>query len=350
MVSYSLSSLADLVALDVDTIIDVRSPSEYAEDHLPGAINLPVLDDAERAQVGTLYKQVSPFDARKIGGALVAQNTAKHLQTALTEKDGGWQPLVYCWRGGQRSGAFATILEQVGWRVRLLKGGYQSYRRQVVHSLYDQNLPHRLVLIDGGTGTAKTALLQHLHSAGAQVIDLEGLAAHRGSLFGAVADAQPSQKMFESRLVGELGRLDPERVTFVEAESSKIGERLMPPSLWDAMGQAPRVRISAPLAARGAYLSTAYDDLTTDADRLSALIDKLRPYHPAERIAQWHGQAGEKQWEGLAKDLIEHHYDPRYEKSAARQPAPTTTLDLPDLSEATLARTAAELIRQFNAG
>ena len=193
----------------VDTLIDVRAPSEFAEDHLPGAINLPVLDDAQRAEVGTIYKQQSPFDARKIGGALVATNTARHLQTALSDKQGNWQPLVYCWRGGQRSGAFATILSQVGWRVQLLQGGYRSYRRLVVGLLYDAPLPFDLIPIEGGTGTAQTALLSHLSDAGAQTLDLEGLAAHRGSLFGGTGQPQPPQKLFESGLAGALSALDP---------------------------------------------------------------------------------------------------------------------------------------------
>ncbi|HCQ56919.1 MAG TPA: tRNA 2-selenouridine(34) synthase MnmH, partial [Sulfitobacter sp.] len=223
MTPCTLTALSDLATLDVDTIIDVRAPMEFAEDHLPGAINLPVLSDAQRAEVGTIYKQVSPFDARKIGGALVARNTARHLQTALADKNGGWQPLVYCWRGGQRSGAFSTILDQVGWRVQLLRGGYRSYRRLVVAALYDTPMLHRLMLIEGGTGTAKTRLLHHLAKAGAQVLDLEGLAQHRGSLFGAVDGGQPHQKMFESRLAQALTPLDPAQVTWVEAESSKIG-------------------------------------------------------------------------------------------------------------------------------
>ena len=344
-----LSALSDLDTLSVDTIIDVRAPAEFAEDHLPGAINLPVLSDAERAEVGTIYKQVSPFDARKIGGALVARNTARHLQTALAEKDGSWQPLVYCWRGGQRSGAFSTILDQVGWRVQLLRGGYRSYRRLVVESLYDTPLPHRLMLIEGGTGTAKTRLLEHLSAAGAQVLDLEGLAAHRGSLFGAVAENQPHQKMFESRLAQALRPLDPARITWVEAESSKIGAITLPPSLWAAMIAAPRVEIAAPLAARARFLCRAYDDLTTDPAQLEGRIEKLRPYHSAETIAEWQAQAATGDWARLAEGLIGQHYDPRYAKAASRSAAPLQRLTLPDLEEATLAKTAETLHARFSA-
>jgi len=336
-----LTSLVDLRHLPADTIIDVRSPSEFSEDHVPGAINLPVLSDAQRAEVGTIYVQDSAFKARKIGGALVAQNTATHLQGPLADHGGDWQALVYCWRGGQRSGAFATILNQVGWRVEILKGGYQSYRRLVVSTLYDTPLTHRIMLIEGGTGTAKTALLHHLSNAGAQILDLEGLAGHRGSLFGATADGQPAQKMFETLLAEALGNLDPTRITFVEAESSKIGERMIPPSVWAKMQTAPRIAISAPLSERATFLCRAYADLTTDAETLTSQIDQLRPYHGREVIEAWHAMAGTADWHSLASGLISAHYDPRYAKSAADAPKPQRHFDLPNLDDATLAATAA---------
>tara|TARA_R110002110_G_scaffold171307_30_gene373716 strand:- start:444 stop:1490 length:1047 start_codon:yes stop_codon:yes gene_type:complete len=347
MTPLTLRTLADLAALPVDTIIDVRAPSEFAEDHLPGAINLPVLNDAERAEVGTRYKRTSPFYARKIGAALVARNTAAHLVGPLADKQGDWQPLVYCWRGGQRSGAFATILDQVGWRVHLLKDGYRSYRRLVVQMLYDTPLPHRIALISGGTGTAKTDLLQHLKTAGAQVLDLEGLAQHRGSLFGATGSAQPAQKMFESRVAAALSPLDPARLTWVEAESSKIGARIIPPSVWSAMASAPRIEISAPLSARAAYLCRAYTDLTADPVRLNKQIDHLRPFHAAALIERWHELALSGNWAALAEQLMQAHYDPRYQKSASAAAAPMGQLPLPDLRDTTLADAAAHLAQKF---
>ncbi len=347
MKPLTLTSLAELADLTVDTIIDVRSPAEFAEDHMPGAINLPVLYDAERADVGTMYKQVSPFSARKVGAALVARNTATHLGGPLADKSGGWQPLVYCWRGGQRSGAFATILDQVGWRVTLLQGGYRSYRRLVVDALYDRALPHRIALVSGGTGTAKTEMLHHLQEAGAQVLDLEGLARHRGSLFGATEVAQPSQKMFESRITSALGRLEPSRLTWVEAESSKVGNRIIPPALWTAMCAAPRVEIHAPLQARATYLCRAYAELKEDPARLHRQIDHLRPYHAAKQIAQWQEQADTGDFVALAEGLMQTHYDPRYEKANASALSPMRRLDLPDLEAATLRAAAARLTADF---
>lgn len=348
MTPLILTALNDIATCNADTIIDVRSPSEFAQDHIPGAINLPVLSDDERATVGTIYKQESSFTARKIGAALVAKNAATHLMGPLAQKAGDWQPLVYCWRGGQRSGSFAAILDQVGWRVQLLKGGYRSYRRLVVRSVYDRDLPHRLTLIEGGTGTAKTRLLDHLAQAGAQVIDLEGLANHRGSLFGGREGGQPSQKMFESRLAAALDKLDPDRMTWIEAESSKVGARLVPSAVWHAMRAAPRIEIKAPTAARAKFLATAYSDLTDDRDRLHRQIDLLRPYHAADTIATWHGLANDTAWEALAGALVSTHYDPRYAKSMGRSDKTFQTISLDDLDESTLSQTAKDLAQRFS--
>jgi tRNA 2-selenouridine synthase len=346
MIPVKLSSLSDLSRVPADTIIDVRAPSEFAQDHLPGAINLPVLTDAERAEVGTIYTRESAFLARKIGAALVAANAARHLQGPLADKSGAWQPLIYCWRGGQRSGAFATILDQVGWRVHLLEGGYRSYRRLVVATLYETPLPHQLTVIEGGTGTAKTRLLHHLRDAGAQVIDLEGLAQHRGSLFGGLSVEQPSQKLFESRLATELSKLDPNRMTWIEAESSKVGARLIPPALWALMGSAPRIEIRAPLAARAAFLCRAYADLTEDIETLHRQIDRLRSYHAADKIDAWHALAEAGDFAALAAALVLDHYDPRYAKSAARHDMAMRHLDMNDLDDVTLAAAARRLMAE----
>ena len=316
--AISLTSLRDLASLGFDDIIDVRAPAEWADDHLPGAINLPVLDDAERAEVGTIYKQVSPFTARKVGAALVAANAARHLRGPLADKPGGWRPLVYCWRGGQRSGSFASILAQIGWRVETIAGGYKAWRGLVVDALYDQPFPCRLVVLDGNTGSAKTDILNMLPGLGVQVLDLEGLARHRGSLFGAVAEGQPSQKAFETALAMAMLALDPTRVVVVEAESSKVGNCRLPAGLWRAMLAAPRVAIVAPLAARAEYLARAYGDLSGDLARLAGLIDLLRPVHAGEVVEGWQAMAVGGQFEALAAGLMEAHYDPRYDKHRAR--------------------------------
>ncbi len=337
-----LTSVAEAAALDVDTIIDVRSPAEYAQDHLPGAINLPALSNDERARVGTIYKQVSPFDARKIGAALVAKNVAAHLEGPLAEKTGGWRPLVYCWRGGQRSGSFATILRAVGWRTDLVEGGYKSWRRLVLETL-EQPIRAPVVVLDGNTGSAKTAILQAARAQGAQVIDLEGLANHRGSIFGALPGGQPAQTGFEGKLALALARLDPARPVILEAESAKVGQLQLPKSLWAALRTAPRLRLLAPLPARAAYLARAYADIVADPLRLTRLIDQLRPYHAAEVIHRWHGLAEARAFEALAAELMQRHYDPRYDKHRARQDHRVIEIAAANLAPEALTALAAEV-------
>lgn len=330
VMAVTLTSLSDLASHGFDDIIDVRAPAEFAEDHLPGAISLPVLDDEERARVGTIYKQVSPFSARKIGAALVAKNAAAYLQGPLADKPGGWRPLVYCWRGGQRSGSFATILSQIGWRVETLAGGYKTWRGLVVREVYDTPVRAPVVVLDGNTGSAKTEVLNLLPGFGVQVIDLEGLARHRGSLFGAMG-AQPSQKAFEGALALALAGLDPSRPVVVEAESSKIGNCRLPPEIWKAMVAAPRVAIAAPRSVRAEYLARAYADLTGDAGRLAETVRLLRPSHPAEVIEDWLALAAAGQFAALADGLMERHYDPRYGKHRARMAVPLVEVGADDL-------------------
>ena len=297
-------------------IIDVRSPGEFAVDHVPGAINLPVLSDAERAQVGTIYVQQSRFLARRLGAAHVARNIAAHLEGALADKPGAYAPLVYCWRGGQRSNAMATVLGQVGWRVSVLKGGYRTWRRAVTAALYDAEPDIRVILLDGDTGSGKTEILARLSRLGVQTLDLEGLAGHRGSLFGGFRGAeQPSQKMFESRLMEALARLDRDRPILVEAESSKIGERMTPPMLWKAMAAAPCIELEVPLAARARYLVRAYDDIVLDPAALEETLGRLPGRHGRKRLADWLDLARAGEFEALAQSLMQEHYDPAYQRS-----------------------------------
>ena len=314
----SPGDLSSLLRAPFGAIVDVRSPAEFAEDHVPGAINLPALSNEERAEIGTIYVQESRFRARRLGAAYVSRNVAASLEGALREMPADWRPLVYCWRGGQRSGSVATIYGQIGWRVSVLRGGYRAYRRLVTDMVRKALLPHRFLLIDGNTGTGKTALLARLAARGHQVLDLEALAVHRGSLFGGRAEAQPSQKAFEGRLAAALSRLSPSRPVVVEAESNRIGALLLPPSVWAAMQDAPRIEVDAPLAARAVYLSKAYDDLLVDRSALIATLQHLRPYHSGQDLVAWEDMARAGQFEALAQALMQAHYDPRYAKARLR--------------------------------
>ena len=326
-------------------VIDVRSPGEFAEDHVPGAVNLPVLTDAERAEVGTIYVQESRFKARRIGAAYVARNVARHLETALADKPGGFRPLVYCWRGGMRSNAMATILSQVGWPTTVLRGGYHNYRRYVTERLYDGELSLDFILLDGPTGAGKTEMLGRLAARGFQTLDLEGLAAHRGSLFGALAGRpQPKQKMFESRLLAALDGFDPTLPVIAEAESSKIGERMIPPALWSRLAVAARIELDAEQTTRARYLVAAYRDIIEDRAALDAAFERL-PTHPSqERLRGWRELADAGEFETLAAALMALHYDPAYERSRKKHARPLLGSVALDPTDAASFESAADAI------
>ena len=301
---------------DFDEIIDVRSEGEFAEDHIPGAINLPVLNNAERERVGTIYKQVSSFDAKKIGAALVSANISRHINAIMLDRPRDWRPLIYCWRGGGRSGAMAHVLVQIGWKVGQLDGGYKAYRRAIIEEL--TTLPARFDwrVICGMTGTGKSRLLHALKAQGAQVLDLEELAAHRGSVLGNLPDApQPAQKMFESRIWHALKHLSPERPVYVESESRKIGKLRVQAELIDAMWQSACVVIEAPIPVRVALLMDEYVHFLSDAKLLNAQLDCLRSLHGGVVIDNWQDMARDSQWSRLTEELLVKHYDPAYTRA-----------------------------------
>ena len=299
-----------------DAIIDVRSPAEYAEDHIPGAISAPVLDDAERAEVGTLYKQVSAFSAKKAGASLISRNIARHIEELFRENDKTWHPLVYCWRGGKRSAAMAHVLREIGWNTETLEGGYKAYRRFVVSQL--QSLPPGLefIVIHGPTGSGKSRLLGALQRAGAQVLDLEGLAAHRGSVLGNLPGRpQPTQKMFESLLLQQLSGPRPEKPVYVEGESKKIGELHVPEALMERMRASPCIVLDTSIDVRVDLLLDEYRHFLSDREALNKQIDCLAALHGRERIAEWKAIAD---WRELVRRLLVEHYDPAYRRSSTR--------------------------------
>ena len=301
-----------------DAIIDTRSPAEFAEDHIPGAISCPVLDNEERARVGTIYQQVSPFDAKKIGAALVARNIARHVESLFIKKEKNWKPLVYCWRGGKRSGAMAHILREIGWEARTLEGGYKAYRRHVVDTL--AALPEKFAfrVIHGVTGSGKSRLLRALGAAGAQVLDLEELAAHRGSVLGTLPGRpQPSQKMFESLLLKTLSNLNSSKAVFVEGESRKIGQLQVPAALIERMRASECVLLEAGTATRVALLLDEYRHFFSDLAALGTQLDCLVALHGRERVGEWKALAAAGAWPALVARLLEEHYDPAYRRSAA---------------------------------
>jgi tRNA 2-selenouridine synthase len=295
--------------------IDVRSPAEFAFDHVPHAVSHPVLDDAERAEIGTLYA-TSPFDARRLGAAKVSRNIARMLDRDFVDKPRDWRPLIYCWRGGQRSRALAHILNEIGWRAMQLDGGYRAYRRHVVARL--EVLPSRFdfVVVCGLTGSGKSRLISALTSAGAQSLDLELLARHRGSLLGALPGApQPSQKAFESALLERLNPFDSARPVLVESESRRVGTVQLPDALLARMREGRALTLRTTLAQRVALLKQDYAHFIVDAVSLEERLRPLMPLLGKATLARWTALAATGDWDALVGELLERHYDPAYARS-----------------------------------
>lgn len=342
------SNAATVAQLDAfDEVIDVRSPAEFALDHVPQAVNCPVLDDAERAQVGTLYKQVSPFDAKKIGAALVSKNIARHIEERFRDRVRGWRPLVYCWRGGQRSAAMAHVLREVGWDAATLEGGYRGYRREVLAQLEELPARFRFRVVCGATGSGKSRLLVALALEGAQVLDLERLACHRGSLLGELpGEPQPSQKMFDSLVWSALKRLDSTRPVFVEAESKKIGQLQVSAKLLERMREGECLRLEVPLPERVRFLIAEYRHFLEDPAALKERLRCLTDRHGHAVIERWFAQTDAAAWDDLVADLLSTHYDPSYLRAATQnylhydkaRPLPMERLDA-----AAIERAASEL-------
>lgn len=301
-----------------DALIDVRSPAEFGADHIPGALSCPVLDDSQRALVGTLYR-ASPFEARRHAAALVARNIAQHLETTFASAARDWKPLVYCWRGGQRSAAMTAVLSRVGWNAQQLEGGYRAFRQQVVRELEEQ--PARLTwqVICGTTGSGKSRLLQALGHAGAQVLDLERLARHRGSVLGGLpSEPQPSQKAFDTTIWWALRHFDPAHPVFVESESSKVGNLRVPAALMTTMRAARCIRLELSLANRVALLREEYAHFEQAPQHLERQLDCLCALHGRERVAAWKALAARGRWDELVEALLVQHYDPAYLRSLPR--------------------------------
>ncbi|HUG26102.1 tRNA 2-selenouridine(34) synthase MnmH [Piscinibacter sp.] len=329
------------------TIIDARSESEYAEDRLPGAVNWPSLTDEERRLVGTEYKQVSPFVAKKRGAALVARNIAAHIEREVFDKPKDWQPLVYCWRGGKRSGSLALVLDQIGFKVHLLEGGYREYRRAVTADLQQLPLRFRYRVLCGKTGSGKSRLLGALRDQGAQVLDLEALANHRGSVLGLVPGSpQPSQKQFDSRVWETLRHFDPEREVWIESESKKVGELRVPETLVERMRASPCVRVELPLEARVQLLMEDYDFFVKDVPAFCERLDALRALRGNEVVNGWQEAAKAGRIEDVVRELLLKHYDPVYLQSMQRNFRDfdnAVVLELPDGGAAALRGAAAKL-------
>lgn len=335
---------------EFDAVVDARSESEFAEDHLPGAVNWPSLNDEERALVGTIYKQVSPFEARKKGAALVSANVSRHIDRELLDKPKSWQPLVYCWRGGKRSGSLALVLDQIGFKVSLVEGGYKAFRGAVLEQLPElaQRLSYRVVC--GPTGSGKTRLLHALAAAGAQVLDLEGLAHHRSSVLGLIpGEPQPSQKAFDTRVWDALRRFDAARPVYVESESKKVGNVTVPESLMTAMRASPCLRVELSDDERVRLLLEDYEFFVHDPELFCRRLGALTELRGKAVVERWQALVQQGDVETVVRELLKSHYDPGYASSTQRNFAlfgQARECVLPDRGEASMTQLARELVAE----
>lgn len=338
---------------DFDEIIDVRSPSEFAEDHVPGAFNLPVLSDDERHEVG-LLNAASPHDARRLGATLITKNIHHHLATTLADRDNQFAPLIYCWRGNLRSNSLAFIFRAIGWRSRVIEGGYKAWRRYLMDDLESKISPEKpdLVVLGGATGCGKTRLLQELAEQGEQILDLEGLAHHKGSILGNDPEqGQPTQKAFESRLWNAFRTFDPTRPVFTEAESNRIGKLQIPPALWQRLGAGYVVKIAMPLEHRAHFLAHDYHYFIANPPLLKDTLDGLRRLRGHQQVDLWHQQIDQQDWDAFLKSILVDHYDLAYRLPGSDDsiyPAPCFQLDLPSDSDEAFEKAASALAKQFS--
>ena len=333
---------------DFSAIIDARSEGEYAEDHLPGALNWPSLNDEERKLVGTLYKQVSPFEAQKRGAALVAANIARHIEREVIDKPRSWQPLAYCWRGGKRSGSLALVLGQIGFKVSVIEGGYKAFRTAVLAALPELAARLQYRVICGPTGSGKTRLLQALAQAGAQVLDLEALASHRSSVLGMIpGQPQPTQKRFDTLVWDELRRFSPFRPVFVESESRKVGNLAVPEALIERMRASPCLRLELSEDERVALLLEDYDFFVKDQKLFCERLDALIQLRGKAVVEAWQAQVAAGEIEAVVRELLLKHYDPGYASSIARnfqQYAQAETIAPADRSPQAMGALAAQIL------
>ena len=336
---------------EFNTIIDARSEGEFDEDHLPGAVNWPTLNNEERIRVGTTYKQVNAFEAKKMGAAIAARNISHHIEREVMDKPKDWKPLTYCWRGGKRSGSLSLVLDQIGFRVTLVEGGYKAFRAALVN-----DIPRLAALFDwrvvcGTTGSGKTRLLQAVAAAGGQVLDLEALANHRSSVLGAIPGLpQPTQKRFDTLIWDRLRGFDPSRPVFVESESKKVGNVAVPAALMEAMRAGTCLNLVLSDAERVQLLMEDYSFFVQDHEFFCERLDALKEIRGKLVVDGWKASVRSGDIQHVVQDLLTLHYDPVYVQSMQRnfqRFADARELQPGNRTEAAFSQVAQDLVREL---
>lgn len=315
-------------------LVDVRSPGEYQQGHIPGAINLPLFSDIERAEVGTVYRHQGADAAILLGLRIVGPKMEGLALRAREIAGPGREAAMYCSRGGMRSGSMAWLFGMAGVRCHVLEGGYKAFRRYVLSFLAEDVAGHaryRLLVLGGGTGSGKTETLHGLAALGAQVLDLEGMARHRGSAFGAVpGEDQPSYEHFENRVAVALAQCDPARPVWVEDESENIGSINQPRPFYGLLRQSSLVVLDVPRERRLERVLAEYSDLPREY--MEQAVDRIRKRLGGQEHKRAHAALAEGDLPTLAEILLDY-YDRAYNKQILARPV-TARVEAVDAEQA----------------
>ncbi|MBT9166999.1 MAG: tRNA 2-selenouridine synthase [Syntrophomonadaceae bacterium] len=317
-------------------LVDVRSPGEFFEARIPGAVNMPLFEDEERMKLGATYWQEGTEQAKLLGLSLVAPRLPQLVEKILALA-AGREIVLYCWRGGMRSGSLLSVMEVMGYPVWQLQGGYKAFRRQVVSYLSNVNIQVPVFVLNGLTGVGKTLLLRELASCGAPVLNLEEMANHRGSVFGAIGlGASRSQKDFESLLFLALCDLQGASYLLVEGEGKKIGPVVLPDFLYQAMREGHHLLLEAEIELRVERILKEYAGMTDNRQALAAAVLVLQKKLGREKCELLIAKISQGDYRTVARTLCTDYYDLYYRDSRGKKGDYLAVINLSDIERGAL--------------